>query len=342
MAAALLIASLLTPLKSHAMDWGVAGHSPTGSYHAYRDVPLTQQLDALNALGVTYYRVDANSPSSIKPIVDLIRGNSAYSKLKIIPILYGPISWNDIKSNPRGYTNAYIYDSCKTAAQEWMKFWTANGYASFPFEQIEISNELDDKCINSGTSGESAEMYNDGQFERCKSIIQGLCDGIRAANPTIPRIVGCAGWLHYGFLDRLIAELGAPDWEILTYHWYSDMGPISRHSDVTTKLEGYMTKYHLPTWVTEVDCRDGSLPKGGETPEQAEARHGAKLAAIVRDMKQFPFIHTICVYELLDEPYREGGEAHYGLIRTTKNAGGKYEMNGQKPAVTSAYRDCFR
>jgi hypothetical protein len=116
------------------------------------------------------------------------------------------------------------------------------------------------------------------------------------------------------------------------------MGLISSHSDVIAKLQGYVTTYDLPTWVTEVDCHDGSLPNTGETTAQAEARHGAALADLVQDMKQFSFIHRICVYELLDQPNQSPDEAHYGLVRTFKNSSGVYQTNGEKTAVTSAYR----
>ncbi len=340
-AAALSIVSVFSIGESQAIGWGISGHCPTGSYPAYRDIPLSTQLDALNALGLTYYRVDANATSDIKATVDLIRSNSAYSKIRLIPIIYGPFTADDLKTNPSGYTNTYIHDTCKTAAQNWVNYWTTNGYTPFPFEQIEISNELDNDCINSGASGTTGTMYNDAQFGRCKAVIQGLCDGVRAANATVPRMVGCAGWLHYGFIDRLISELGAPDWETIVYHWYSNMGLISSHTDVTAKLQSYVTNYDMPTWVTEVDCRDGSLPGTGETSAQAEARHGATLADLVQDMKQFSFIHRICVYELFDESYRTGGEAHYGVFRTLKNGSGVYQSNGEKPAVTSAYRACL-
>lgn len=324
--------------SSYAIGWGVAGHKQSSGYPVYQNISASQQLDCVNALGLTYYRVDASSATDVKALVDLIRNNSAYSRIRIIPILNAFTS-DDIINNPTGYTDTQFYNTSKTTAQNWVNYWATNGYTPFPFEAVEISNELDNNCINSGAAGSSSTDYNTTKFNHCKAIIQGLCDGVRAANATVPRMVGCAGWLHYGFTDRLISDLGAPDWEINVYHWYSNMGLISSHSDVTAKLQSYVTSYNMPTWVTEVDCRDGSLPQTGETTAQAEARHGATLSDLIQDMKQFSFIHRICVYELLDEGNRgsTNGEAHYGIYHTSLS-GGVYQLGTEKTAVISAYR----
>ncbi len=312
------------------MVWGVAGHEPTGSWPVYRDVPASQQLDLVNAIGATYYR-----STSSTALLNLIQGNSAYANIRILPVLGTGFSNTDFQQNPNGYTNAVFYSNAKQHAIDWVNSYSA--YNPFPFDCVEIANELDNVCILSGRSGSSPNDYDSVIFGRIESAVQGLCDGVRAANPTVLRAFGCAGWLHYGFLDRLITDLGAPDWEKVVYHWYSNMGLISSHSDVTSKLQGYATTYNTPTWITETDCVNGSDPLTGETTAQAERRHAGAMEDLVQDMKQFSFIHVICTYELIDEPNNGATEAHYGIYRAAK-VNNVYTITGAKPDVLSAYR----
>jgi len=328
-AAGVLPPSILGTSTAQAVSWGVAGHGQSGAYLEYQNISPSQQLDLVNQLGCTYYRGDL-SPD----VVNLVVTNSAYARIKIIPILWSPFSKDDIQNNPNGWNNDYFYGQSKTTAINWVNSWAA-AYPTFPFDCVEIENELDGLCINPGASGSDPSHYNDAQFWRAKAIIQGLCDGVKAANPNLPRMVGCAGWLHYGFIDRLITESGGPKWERVVYHWYSNMGLISSHSDVITKLQGYATTYGTPTWVTEVNGQNGALPETGESTDAAERRNAGELADLVQDMKQFSFIHCICAYELLDEPHWGPIQAHYGLFRTAKGSDNLYHVTGAKPAMSA-------
>ena len=333
LAATACVLPFLNPPSAQAVVWGVAGHEPTGAWPVYRDVPASQQLDLVNAIGATYYR-----STSSTALLNLIQGNSAYANIRLLPILGTGFSNTDFQQNPNGYTNAVFYSNARQHAIDWVNSYSA--YNPFPFDCVEIANELDNVCILSGRSGSSPNDYDSVIFGRIESAVQGLCDGVRAANPTVPRAFGCAGWLHYGFLDRLITDLGAPDWEKVVYHWYSNMGLISSHSDVVSKLQGYATTYNTPTWITETDCVSGSNPLTGETTAQAERRQAGAMEDLVQDMKQLSFIHVICMYELIDEPNNGATEAHYGIYRAAK-VNNVYTVTGAKPDVLSAYRGAW-
>lgn len=350
-----------------AMNWGVAGHSEkfSGTYASYNVTPQ-QQLDKVKELGVTYYRVDARDVYEIQALVDLTRTNPNYSGIKIIPIIYAWFSWDDIAKNPNGYTWQKFYDDSYWRGYWWTRWWINMGYG-MPFEAIEVENEFDNRCIVGKQNGDPydvdgsqlANHYHDetgsitpntiqGSYWRCQAILNGLCRGIRAAHPTVPRLVGCGGWKHFGFIDKLLIDCGNPaPWEGIIYHWYSEMGLMSSHADVVSKLQWYKNS-GFPIWLTEVNCRHGSLvvdavdavTKKVTQWHTDEQRHANLLADQLNDLKKLPFVHAIFPYELLDDPYLDVSnvtEAHYGFYRITW-ANGRYQIGGNKDAVINAFR----
>ncbi|RYD35089.1 MAG: hypothetical protein EOP87_07965 [Verrucomicrobiaceae bacterium] len=130
--------------------------------------------------------------------------------------------------------------------------------------------------------------------------------------------------MHYGFIERLKQD-NAADFDILAWHWYSEMGDITAASDRKIDVIRLLKdRYGKPIWITEINRRDGS--KGGMEREQAEYIAGpvAKLAA-------HPDVEAIFLYELLDEPYfGESGESDYGLV-TVEKGSGKWKPADRKP-----------
>ncbi|MDD5139812.1 MAG: RICIN domain-containing protein [Verrucomicrobiales bacterium] len=331
---------------SSAASFGVAGHSSQPAFPVYQSLSAAQQLDKVKELGVTYYRVDATDVWEIKALVDAVRApGSPYANIKIIPIIYSWFTTDDLKTNPNGYSNSYFYNTCKQRGKDFASWWINSGYG-MPFEAIEIGNEMDLICIKDGEDGKDLTDYHDeggfqantiqGSYWRCQAVIDGLADGIRQAHPTVKRLIGCAGWYHYGFIDKLLIDCGNANWEGVVYHWYSEMGLISQQPAVTSKLQSY----GKPVWITEVNNRNGSLQLPGETVAQAEQRQADGLGAQVNDLKTLSFVTAIFPYELFDEPNlasQAPNESRYGFYRIGGSPG-SYYISGRKDVVFNAFQ----
>jgi hypothetical protein len=198
--------TLIFAISSHAApQWGVSGHGANPSFPIYDyqnsgGISVTAQLDRVKAVGATYYRVDAVDVTDIKDLYyatlpGSVYGNT-YSSIKILPVIYIP-SWVNMNGNIDD-----IYWQCRDSGYWWTSYWLDIGFPMF--EAIEVENELDNRCIIAGRSGSVPADYDDAKFAAYRNAIVGLCDGIRARHATVKRLVGTAGWKHYGFMDRLI------------------------------------------------------------------------------------------------------------------------------------------
>jgi hypothetical protein len=146
---------------------------------------------------------------------------------------------------------------------------------------------------------------------------------VKAADPAASTIVDTAGWLHYGFIERLVKEDRVP-FDILAWHWYSEMGDITNVQG-KRDLVAWLQRYGKPLWITEINRRDGSKGNQGE----AQAEYVRKTAARFR---ADPRIRSFFIYELLDEPYFGAqGESDYGLVEVRKGSTGKWEVSRRKP-----------
>jgi hypothetical protein len=90
----------------------------------------------------------------------------------------------------------------------------------------------------------------------------GLYEGVKAADPNALAIVDTAGWLHYGFIERLVKEDRALAFDILAWHWYSEMGEM-------TNVQG---KRNLIEFFKRYDCPCG-LPRSTVAMVAKEARN---------------------------------------------------------------------
>ena len=134
----------------------------------------------------------------------------------------------------------------------------------------ELSNELDGYAmIRKGEKtrdgkvwpwgdpdGSRPENYEEGRYQRAKAEILGLYEGVKAADPTAITVVDTGGWLHYGFIDRLVREDHVP-FDILAWHWYSGMGDMTKVQgkfNLVKRLAGY----GKPLWITQINRRNGT------------------------------------------------------------------------------------
>src|ERR1017187_6159970 len=311
--------------------WGVNGHPLSQS--AYFDVPLAAQVDLVADLGAGWYRVDldARGFAAETARLDELLTEAERRNIRLLPVLL-PSPVIGEKGSP-GEIRAAAFAFARAVA----------GRYKGRIAHWELGNELDAAALvrrgdrtRSGTlwqwgdpDGSRPEEFEEGRYQRARAEILGLLEGVKAADPGALGIVDTAGWLHYGFVERLVSEDRVP-FDILAWHWYSEMGDIARVQGKLDLVE-HLKGYGKPIWLTEISRRDGS--KGGKDREQAEyvAQDVARLGAN-------PAIGGLFIYELLDEPYfGEAGESRYGLVEIARDGGGKWGVTRRKPAF-DAYR----
>jgi hypothetical protein len=312
------------------VQWGVNGHPFSQS--GYFDVSLAEQIELVGASGAAWYRFDlsaGNFQASTARLDELVKV-AGEGGIRLLPVLIASPGARDVGATPeqlRASAAAFahaVVSRYKGRITHW-----------------ELSNELDDYAlIRKGDTtttgkrwdwgdpdGSRPEDFEEARYQRAKAEILGLGDGVRAADASAKTIVDTAGWLHYGFIERLSAEDHVP-FDILSWHWYSEMGDMTRVQG-RLDLVAYLKRFGKPLWLTEVGRRGGSA--GGKDKELANymARDLARLSAN-------PDIGALFIYELLDEPYfGETGESHYGLVTLGQGASGHWTVTGRKEAFGS-------
>jgi hypothetical protein len=117
-----------------------------------------------------------------------------------------------------------------------------------------------------------------------------------------------AGWVHWGFIQ--FCESYGVKYDILAYHWYSDMEEVALKSkynhieDITVKLNSLFPG--KPIWITETNAR----PKD---PSIYEAYQNTFLTSFFNKCKANPTVKAVLVYELFNEPYKSAAENNYGV-----------------------------
>ena len=327
---ALCLMAAVPAVFAQSLQWGVNGHPFTQV--GYRDVPLMEQVALVAETGATWYRFDLGTDdfNASTARLDQLLATAGTFGIQLLPVL---ISTSGARSG------AGTPDEVRAAA-----FTFARSVAARYKGRIthwELSNELDDYSIvrkgdvtRSGKpwswdppDGSNADDYEESRYQRAKAEILGLGAGVTAADPGAVTIVDTAGWLHYGFIERLVREDKVP-FSILAWHWYSEMGDMTRVQG-TLDLVSYLGRYGRPLWITEISRRNGSEDGNDRQLADYMEHDVAKLAAN-------PRIGALFIYELLDEPYLGPGNASsYGLVSVASAGDGTWLVSGRKQAFAS-------
>lgn len=247
------------------MQYGVTGHPFV--QEGYQEVPITAQLDLAADLGVKWYRTDWNQEVVTKNPAeyDKLISEAKRRGITILPILFPPVSCRSESASVEEIRES-SFNYAKTLAARYkgkITYW-------------ELDNELDNFCmIHKGeidrngvewlygdSNGDKPELFYDGRYQKVLAELRGLHEGIKAGNPKAKTMVNSGGWLHYGFMIRLIEEDKLP-FDILAWHWYSDMGDMTK---VMGKIDVYsiIKGFGKPIWLTEINRRTGSMGDDGE------------------------------------------------------------------------------
>ncbi len=293
---------------------GVNGHPH--QQEGYRAVPLDQQMDLLCELGVRWYRTDWGPGYDFSQHDALVAAAEAKG-IQLLPVLFPDVSVanGDIREIRR-----LAFEYGKVVASRYRGRIT----------HYELSNELDGRVMtkwpNGGDrDGSTRSDYDFHQYVAVCEMLRGLAEGIHEGDPGARRMINCAGWLHFGFIDRLVDDV--VPFEIVAWHWYSDMGDITApkqsYSGTWNVLEK-LRSWGKEVWITEGNRRNGDM----DDPGEAQADY---LTDQITKLRESGIVKAYFVYELLDEPYSQGGEAHYGLVKL-ENRNGVWTVGKRKPA----------
>jgi hypothetical protein len=325
-----LLFAALSTLAAAAADgekfaWGVNGHPLSQS--GYFDIALSRQADLVAELGAGWYRVDlgegafAAGTARFDELLTIAEGR----RLRLLPVLL-----------PAGADPKAPPEAVRAAAAAYGRL-VAGRYKG-RISHWELGNELDAVALlhrgdttRAGATwrwgdpdGSRPEDYEEGRYRRARAEIEGLAEGVKAADPGALTVVGTAGWLHYGFIERLAGEDRVP-FDILAWHWYSEMGDMTRVKG-RLDLVAYLARFGKPLWLTEINRRDGS--RGGREREEADF-----ISVSVARLRAHPGVRGVFIYELLDEPYfGASGESAYGLVGLARGPEGRWAVGRPKPA----------
>jgi hypothetical protein len=309
--------------------WGVNGHP--GAQEGYRQVPIIAQLDLIVELGAKWYRCDwSEGAFCANPAVyDTLVDEATRRGVCLLPVIFPDTSCRsdrplaEIRAGAEKFARALV-GRYRGRISHW-----------------ELDNELDnwamvhkgEKCPNGllwqwgDPHGNDPNHFQEDRYQKARAELEGLHAGVKAADPTAKTIVDSC-WIHYGFIERLLAKDRVPI-DILGWHWYSEMGdPAKANSNIN--LPEHLKRFGRPIWFTELNYRGGSL--GNKHAEQADY-----LVKLARQLRATPGVEAMFVYELLDEPYfgPDNPESHYGLVELQRGSDGQWQIGRRKPGFSA-------
>jgi len=318
--------AVATRAPGEGFHWGVNGHP--GAQEGYRQVPIAGQLDLIVELGAKWYRCDwSEGAFRANPAVyDTLVDEATRRGVRLLPVIFPDTScrserpFAQIRSESERFARALV-GRYRGRISHW-----------------ELDNELDnwamvrkgEKCPNGllwqwgDPHGNDPNHFQEDRYQRARAELEGLHAGAKAADPAAKTIVDSC-WIHYGFIERLLAKDRVPI-DILGWHWYSEMGdPAKANGNIN--LPEHLKRFGRPIWFTELNHRGGSL--GKKHAEQAEY-----LVKLARQLRATPGVEAMFVYELLDEPYfgPNNPESHYGLVELLRGSNGLWQIGRRKPA----------
>jgi hypothetical protein len=312
--------------SASTFSWGVNGHPNV--QESYCDTSTGKQFDLVAGLGAHWYRTDwpeesvKRNPSFYDKLVD----DAVRRGIHILPVIIPSVTRRiDLSPAQVRKSSAAFARSLSTRYRGKITHW-------------ELDNELDifamihkgEKDRNGAVwnygdaNGDRPEQFEESRYRVVKAELQGLHEGIKAGDPKAMTIIDSAGWLHYGFFERLVREDRVP-FDITGWHWYSEMGDMTKVLGSFNVLKQLKT-YGKPIWITEIDRRGGSIGASGEK-EQADY-----LTAVAAQLGKIPGVEAFFVYEILDEPYfgPDNLESHMGLVEVSKGPDGRWQPGRTK------------
>lgn len=289
------------PVGPDGLVFGINGHPLMQAAYSYQAAAADEQFELLRKLGVRWYRVDVVPDSTglvDGTVVDLARAAKRRG-INLLPVL-------TVRPQP-AVTAVAAYAEGLAIGRGF-----ASRYGSW-FSHIEAGNELDTWPLGSGRGGDGSTLsqYNSDSLAVVTAFLRGLARGIKTAAPEVQVIINSAGWRHWAFFAAL--ERDTVDYDIVGYHWFSDMGDIDQPVDSGMSVLDHLNRLGKDIWMTEVGRRS--------TIPDDPVDQGSWIGKYARDFSGFRLVKAFFIYELyeqrdflLNSDPRDDVEAFYGII----------------------------
>lgn len=318
-ALALLVAMAFGPFASPAradLMWGINGH-PLVSYPG---VSFDQQLDYVQDLNMKSYRVNVSARGSAPRLQRLVAAAKTRG-IEILPVLTPALDL-DKETAESLYKKAYdmafaLVSEFKGDIRVWELGNELENYAIIRGCEVRDNGEQYN-CAWGPAGGDSPLDYYGPRWAKVSAVLKGLSAGTKAADPTVRKAMGTAGWGHTGAFERM--QQDGIEWDISVWHMYG------QDPEWAFKV---LARYNHPIWVTEFNN-----PLGNQRGDQVQIDGLVLTMTRLRQLRQAYNVEAAHVYELLDETYwAPSAEANMGLVSLIKRPTGRSWMAGPpKPA----------
>ncbi|MBX9589753.1 MAG: DUF4214 domain-containing protein [Hyphomonadaceae bacterium] len=316
-----LLFVMLTVTHSAAQEarpdlmWGVNGH-PLVSYPG---VTIEQQLDYIKDLGMTSYRVDVGGVGGAPGLANLVKAAKARG-IQILPVIVPGLNL-DKETAADLYTKAYelafgLVSRFGGDIRVWELGNELENYAIIkPCEMQDDGVQYN--CAWGPAGGVGPLEYYGPRWAKVSAVLKGLSDGTTAADPTIRKAMGTAGWGHTGAFTRM--QQDGIKWDISVWHMYG------QDPEWAFKI---LARFDRPIWITEFNN-----PYGSQAGLQQQALGLTLAVTRLRQLRAAYNIEAAHIYELMDETYwAPSFEAVMGLVHLQKDDKGRWTPAGPKPA----------
>lgn len=273
--------------------WGISGHNK--NYAAYPECFLEEQIKKAAGLGINIYRLNFSpeTPEDFDYLDNVLDCCDKYG-IKLFLILY------DRKFTKEDDPQE-LYERVKNVCLRYK--------GRIPLYQI--SNEQDLACLDpkiKGSDGDRPEHYDREAYIFARENMKAILRAVSENDPAAKTVINFS-WKHSGILRMLDSD--GLKWDVNAIDWYSDM---DKAADINTVLESLSA---LPQ--KEIYIAEGNQ-WGGDYFEDERSQADYLLDAMNRFYNHHDTrIKGYMIYELLDEPSLEKGEAHFGLFLNDKD-----------------------
>lgn len=282
-----------------AFAWGVNGHPLTQQAYKYRT--LNDQIQLLKDLGVGYYRIDvpinAEGKARNEPyFLELLEKLKA-AGVKPMPALF-PSGIGGAESDSISIYNKYF-----SVGEKFI-----NRYGGH-LDVLEVGNEWDLKLMkkNARNDGRKASHYQTHLIGKQMWMLAGIIDGMKKRKSTL-RVSMSLTWVHWYYLD--ILKQYAINYDIIGYHWYSNMGNITKAvGPYGNFLPKIAERYNKEIWITEFNTYRGNK-------NASFYKQDTYIKSSLTDIINQRLVKGFFIYELFDQPDLKAypDEMSYGLV----------------------------
>ncbi len=154
-------------------------------------------------------------------------------------------------------------------------------------------------CMLGDASGKSISDYSGKRWAKASAVLKGLTEGAHAADPSVRRAIGTAGWGHIAAFELMKRD--GISWEISIWHMYGQ-DPEWAFKE--------LAQYERPIWLTEFNN-----PLGSQHGKEEQVKGLIKTMTRLSELEKTYELEAAYIYELMDEPYWTDYESLHGPHR---------------------------